>query len=86
MKNAKTKKFLMVASMLAVLGAVGVASSSVALADSRYININDSRRHVRHNGDGPYIRLNGHNYFLDTNHNDRSVVINGVRYKVHGRS
>lgn len=50
--------------------------------DDRFVVIRGVTYDVFHDGNGPYVRVAGIKYYLDSGDNNRTVVVKGVRYDV----
>jgi hypothetical protein len=79
-KMSGKRLFVAVASLALVAG-WGLASTSAALADSNeVVSIKGTNYEVNHNGDSPYVTVNGVKYYLQ----DNKVVFMGVTYTASG--
>jgi hypothetical protein len=75
------KKMLALMSVLTVVGSLGFLSTSIVLADSdEVVGVKGINYEVRHNGNGPYITINGVKYYLQ----DDRVTVNGITYSANG--
>jgi len=74
--------------MFALLFGLALVSVPKAFADdnnNRYVNIGGTRYDVRNNDSGPYIRVMGDKFYLSSDSNDKTVIVDGVSYNVHTR-
>lgn len=82
-KSWSQKVFIVIAAL--VLG-FSLTSIPKALADDdRFVVIGNTSYSVHHDGNGPYIKINGIKFYLDSNQNDRVVFVNRKAFAVLGR-
>jgi hypothetical protein len=85
LKNLKKASFVALSALVLTLG---LAAAPKAFADSedrnREVMIGSTEYDVRHDGNGPYIRVNGEKFYLDGNDSNSTVVVAGKRYNVSG--
>lgn len=88
MKNLKNLKKASFVGLSALVLTLGLATAPKASADSgdreREVMIGGTEYDVRHDGNGPYIRVNGEKIYVDGHDSDSTVVVNGKRYDVSG--
>gem|GEM_PF-5505740 len=86
LKNASLRgKFIMAASVLALVAGFSFLSSGTALAndeDGRTVMIGGKEYDVMHDGQGPNIMVNGQTYYLNTMDDDNSVMVGTHSYMV----
>jgi hypothetical protein len=88
MKNLKNLKKASFVALSALVLTLGLAIAPKASADSedrdRRVMIGNTEYEVRHDGNGPYIRVNGEKFYLEGHDSNSTVVVNGKRYDVSG--
>jgi hypothetical protein len=88
MKNLKNLKKASFVSLSALVLTLGLAAAPKASADSgdreREVMIGNIEYDVRHDGNGPYIRVNGDKIYIDGHDSNSTVVVAGKRYDVSG--
>jgi hypothetical protein len=85
LKNLKKASFVTLSALVLTLG---LAAAPKAFADSdehdREVMIGSTEYDVRHDGKGPYIRVNGEKFYLEGHDSNSTVVVAGKRYDVSG--
>jgi hypothetical protein len=85
LKNLKKASFVVLSALVLTLG---LAAAPKAFADSdnqnREVTIGSTEYDVRHDGNGPYIRVDGEKVYLDGHDSNSTVVVAGKRYDVSG--
>jgi|WetSurMetagenome_2_1015567.scaffolds.fasta_scaffold141147_2 hypothetical protein len=88
MKNLKNLKKASFVALSALVLTLGLAAAPKASADSgdreRKVMIGNTEYDVRHDGNGPYIRVNGDKIYVDGHDSNSTVVVAGKRYDVSG--
>lgn len=86
-KKTKGRVSILALSVVAafLVGVFGFIPKAFA-DEGSFVVVNNKAYSVKHNGNGPYIRVNGMREYLDSGQHDRIVLVSGKAYPVIGGS